>query len=318
MDPETLKRMQIFHPYTIERMERVKDGKIRFVHYTSAENAMNIIRNGEVWMRKSSIMNDFMEIDHGLACLGAAWRSEDSGTTFKETLDKIYDGLAEEVGVLFDGWVPHFKFGTYLASLSEHGDDEDKSGRLSMWRAYGSTCGVGLVLNNHFIFNETDALKAYTNPVAYLDEDGFKEKFEELTRSVSDNCNSLNAYTRDELTAAVFNAFKYAVLCTKHPGFKEEREWRVVYTPAQERSAHISEALVTIDGVPQNIQKILLRNIPEEGLVGIEIPELINRVIVGPTNYPAAISEAFVEALTAANVPEAGRMVWASDIPIRR
>ena len=39
-------------------------------------------------------------------------------------------------------------FDTYLTSISEHRNKEDTFGRLSMWRAYGETTGVALVMNN--------------------------------------------------------------------------------------------------------------------------------------------------------------------------
>jgi hypothetical protein len=39
-----------------------------------------------------------------------------------------------------------FLTGTYLACLSEH-QDEDEHGRLPMWRAYGATTGIALVIN---------------------------------------------------------------------------------------------------------------------------------------------------------------------------
>ncbi|UPK31245.1 hypothetical protein [Bradyrhizobium sp. 195] len=56
-------------------------------YYTSADTAMRILRNGEIWMRKSHLMNDFREIEHGFECL----RGEYSKS--KPSMDALFDGM---------------------------------------------------------------------------------------------------------------------------------------------------------------------------------------------------------------------------------
>ena len=36
---------------------------------------------------------------------------------------------------------------------------------------------------------------------------------------------------RETVSASAFNMLRFAVLCTKHPGFLEEREWRIIASP---------------------------------------------------------------------------------------
>jgi hypothetical protein len=60
--------------------------------------------------------------------------------------------------------------------------------------------------------------------------------------------------------------------------------------------------ICTIGGIPQPVYKIPLRNIPEEDFVGVEIPELLDRIIIGPTEYPDAIQEAFTDLLSTCGV----------------
>jgi len=69
--------------------------------------------------------------------------------------------------------------------------------------------------------------------------------------------------------------------------------------------------------MPQPIYKIPLRNIPEEGFVGAEIPELIDRIIIGPTQYPSAAREAFEYLLEQAGVHDSADRVIVSDLPLR-
>ena len=72
-----------------------------------------------------------------------------------------------------------------------------------------------------------------------------------------------------------------------------------------------------IGGTPQPIYKIPLQNVPEEGLVGVEIPELLERIIIGPTEYPLAIREAFETLLADAGVDDPASLIRVSDLPLR-
>jgi hypothetical protein len=111
--------------------------------------------------------------------------------------------------------------------------------------------------------------------------------------------------------------FAFAAVCTKHPGFVEEMEWRIMHCPTWEISAHLQRAIKVIHGVPQPIYKIPLQSIPNE-LVGIEIPALIDRIIIEPTRDPQPIWEAFKDVLASAGVPSPHEKVHQSSIPLRR
>ena len=99
------KLMQIFHPYALERQSTARLNGTRFVHYTSADVAMNILRKREVWMRKSSCMNDFMEVRHGLSCLLSAYNTSEIGQKFKFTLDSIAPGISSDIERHFNSLV---------------------------------------------------------------------------------------------------------------------------------------------------------------------------------------------------------------------
>ncbi len=98
---------------------------------------------------------------------------------------------------------------------------------------------------------------------------------------------------REAVKQIVFNMFRFAVLCTKHPGFHEEREWRVVASPAMHPTNHATLGVEVIHGTPQTVLKLNLQNHKEKGLVGLAIPELLNRIIIGPCEFPQIISSAF-------------------------
>jgi hypothetical protein len=104
-------------------------------------------------------------------------------------------------------------------------------------------------------------------------------------------------------------------------GFNEEREWRVFHSPSYEPEGKLIYEIQDIGGTPQPIQKVILKDDPDKGIVGIEIPELIDKVIIGPTQYPWMMQEAFAQLLFCAGIQPleaALRRVVVSHIPLRR
>ena len=134
---------------------------------------------------------------------------------------------------------------------------------------------------------------------------------------IEDNIDFVRSLSREALFGCVFHAFKFASICTKHPGFREEKEWRVIYIPEMEKSTLIKKDIEVINGTPQPVHKIPLKDVPEEGLVGIEIPELIDRIIIGPTDYGVAMLEAFRDLLSDAGVENPIDRIHVSSIPLR-
>ena len=311
-----LRLLNIFLPLAMEKFNAARKNNIRFVHYTTADAAMNILRSKEVWMRKTSCMNDYMEVKQGIDCLVKAYHSK-VGEQLQATLNEICSGIADEIANLFDDWIPHFVNDTYIACLSEHKVTEDAHGRLSMWRAYSQSTGVALVLNNAPFLAYVGPSGVYSSPVAYLDDEAFECELQRVVEGIRGNEAFLRGQGRETLVGAVFNAFKCAALCTKHPGFIEEREWRAIYMPLMEKSPRVKICIEAVAGTPQTICKFSLMNSPGDSVSGIELPELLDRIIVGPTKYPEAMFEAFTSLLAGAEVNDPASRVHISGIPLR-
>lgn len=317
LTPDQLRLFEIFHPYSYKRLESLQKKGTQLAHYTSADAGLSIIKSRSVWMRKSSCMSDYSEVHHGYHCLRHAWNGE-AGRRLQTLIEGWFEGINKELVEHFDGWTPSFFADTYLTCVSEHNaDEEDEHGRLSMWRAFGSSVRVAFIFNSKPFFGNSDALKIYSSPVAYMSAMKFEHEFGNLVDRISAEADFLRAQGRDVVKNYLFNAFLFAALCTKHPGFSEEREWRIIYSPKMNASDKMIADIQSMSGVPQPIYKIPLKDIPEVGFVGVEIPALLDRLIIGPTPYPAAVGEAFERALTEAGVENAGRKIFASGIPIR-
>jgi len=108
-----------------------------------------------------------------------------------------------------------------------------------------------------------------------------------------------------------------SIVCLKHEGFHEEKEWRVIHSPKRTPSPFIDSSIEVISGLPQRVYKIHFKNDSASGLTGLEPDEVIDRIIIGPTQFPWVMGEAFVSALRDAGVKDPEKRVFASQIPVR-
>lgn len=295
----------------MKRQSAAKKSDIRFVHYTRADAGIAILRSHEFWMRKSLCMNDYTEGHHGLERLRRAY------PLIKTALESLRSGLFGQTVSCFDSQVLGILSDTYMTCVSEHDAKENDHGRLSMWRAYGGTTGVAFVLKSRPFIEPSNALNAYTSPVEYWSDKEFEQGLREVFSGFEANVDYLRTKSDIELRTYLFHAFRFAILSTKHSGFHEEREWRVIYGPTVEPSSKLKHEIVIIGGVPQPIYKIPLKDVPDEGFVGATIPDLVERVIIGPTQFPMALYEAFVGVMKEAGVVDAEKRVIVSNIPLR-
>lgn len=317
LSPEGHNRLEeAFFPHMARKRARVLNRKLRFVHYTDGEAAQSIIRNKAVWLRSTTCMNDFSEVHHGLGCFARCWNG-DSGKALRSALNKCHSNIDADLNELFERTAGVLVAGSFVACFSEHMPRERAHGRLSMWRAYGNNTSIGLVLNPAPFFLKTNALNAFSSPVAYLDDHDFQRLVGQIAAAAEAQCDIISALTRESVRQLVFNVFRFGILCTKHPAFAEEREWRVTFTPGINASKVLVRNVRTLRGVTQTMFDIPLKNIPTEGLVGIEVPEIIEQVLIGPTQYYDAVREAFWWALHDAGFERPHDMIVRSGVPLR-
>ncbi len=305
---------EIIFPDASQTLSEIKSANTKFAYYTTAETAMKIIRNKEVWLRNATVMNDFSEIGYGLT-LARNGLAGPAGTKFYAAIESVFPDLKAEIETRFHQSESYWRLETYLSCLSLHQSSEDQTGRLSMWRAYGD---VAFIMNNTPFVAESYQLGAYSTPVHYLDQDGFDKHLLSFTEKISANINSLPKFGRKELTVGVLNWIFLAAIGIKHPGFSEEREWRIYFHPTDDEHPVLTRRTEIVRGIPQPIWAIPLRHDPDNGLFGADIPSLLDRIIIGPTAYPFVSAGAFTQLLSEAGVEDAASKVVVSDIPLRR
>jgi Protein of unknown function (DUF2971) len=303
---------EIFHPKAAEEETRILKNDVRFVHYTRAENALQILRDKQLWMRKTKCMADFTEVEHGLNCLLNAYNRTESGKRFQLTLNSIFDGFSKRIEDLFNNWIPAIKFDTFITCFSEHTKKQDTFGRLSMWRAYAANTGVAIVINSSAFQIPANPLKIFLSPVAYLSDADLPPELDRVTNNISTNGDFIKEQGAETSLAYVMRMLRYGSVSIKNPCFLEEKEWRLVYSPSLDPSQFMSmsKSHEPIQGVPQVIYKIPLQGIP-----GVETSSFIDRIIIGPTQYPEALRETFTDLLKGLGVDKPN--VYPSNIPLR-
>ena len=193
---------------------------LRFVHYTSADAALKIIRSKRVWMRNTMCMSDYREVQHGFDMIAKFFADEPKKNQFIKALDVCAPGAAAEAISRFNNWWSDIRRNTYIASISEHDTREDFHGRLSMWRAFGGeTPRVAIVLNIPWLSSGGDALHLLFSPVAYLTQDQTHAVICEVIDNIGKNHDFLHSIDHERIIETVFTMLLAAVTCLKHEGF---------------------------------------------------------------------------------------------------
>jgi hypothetical protein len=320
---ESMRIMGIMMPYALKQMRAMYErtpGQThgRFVHYTTAEAALNIIRTKRFWLRNTNCMADYREVQHGFDIFNRYFLDATKHKVFVDAFDACNPGVANEAIAAFDNWWRDIRFNTYIACVSEHQDSEDQNGRLSMWRAFGGTgTRVGIVLRIPYISISGASLALNFSPVAYLSEPGAHSIIDEVIANVRANRDYLRTLKREFFVQLVFQMFVSGIVCLKHEGFYEELEWRAIYTPSRWSSPLMTSSTEVVAGVPQIVYKVPLDGTASPLIADLDFGQVFDRLVVGPTPYPWPIYGAFVEALRSAGVANADERVLVSGIPIR-
>lgn len=310
--------MGIFMPYAAAKNKAAIDQNIRFVHYTSVTAGLEIIKTKRLWMRSTTCMSDYREVQHGFDTLNRYFGDPKSRDAFLQAVNGCAAGAAEEAINLFDQWWSNTQLQTYISCMSEHDDGEDLHGRLSMWRAFGRTSTrIALVVKLPLNSGAAIPLNLVFSPVAYFSDERLRREIQMVVENIRANQGFLQTLERPRLVGIVFNMLVNAVVCLKHEGFLEEREWRAIYSPKRNPSKLVETATEVVDGVPQLIYKLPLDSSVSADLAPLDVAALFDRIILGPSQYSWAMYEAYVDALTAAGVKDASARVFASGIPVR-
>jgi hypothetical protein len=307
-ESELTKFEQIFYSYVNERKQDLLNSNSSYIHYTSAESAIKIIESKELWLRDSHCMNDFNEVYYGKTLIKKIMSDQHFIEQMKNHLNDVHPELFNFFKTHFDTSFDQVCLPAYFCSISEHPKDERDYGRLSMWRAYGC---AGIVFD--VPIDPIRDLPIQFLPVVYTTENGLKELLLSSLKLLSENSQFLNAYAFDELTDLLMFTLRTWAVSIKHPGFREEKEWRLVFFPKLFTENHLKFDTTVIKGIPQFIFKFPLERSEQFS----QAYNLLDGVLIGPTQYGLAMHGAFTAKLALAGLEKPGSRVILSDIPLR-
>ncbi|ODP37352.1 DUF2971 domain-containing protein [Sphingomonas turrisvirgatae] len=295
---------------------------VKFAHYTSAQVAMDIIKAPDedrcLWLRNAMLMNDFSEIEYGQQLLRLSLTNEQLRNRLIEACNDIHEGILGAFRMI-DQEVYAIKRSTYLLSLALHKGAELHQGKLSMWRAYGGDTNVCILLNPEAFMTPQSAYDAVIAPVDYGGPGKFVEGVAAIVETMIANRDALRQIDPETVKTNLKYALDVMILSTKHPGFEEENEWRVInraqLTPAPNSPP---SKIVSVNGIVQKVFYLPMKNIPEHDVANADINTLLFKILIGETPNPDLVWEGFVTLLAENGIQNPVDKVIACNIPLRR
>ncbi len=244
-----------------------------------------MLANDEIWFSNPLLMNDLEELRFGInlgvqeflssEAIRGACRSDARHRRLINAYQDYYNNL-DQVDA----------FDTYALCFTEH-DRDNYDGLLSMWRGYGGFGkGAALVIDTSsipMIESSPFAVSRVRYGTAEDRRQWLEAKLAQFAQilaqsQIQDDQLYVAAY-------AIFERIKLFALFTKHSGFAEEREWRVVYLKDRDKDGRLHSMLDYFIS-PTGIEpKLKFKVGPIDGVTGDELSlsEIIDRIIVGPS-----------------------------------
>jgi Protein of unknown function (DUF2971) len=288
-------------------------------HYTSLDVLEKILKLDEIWLSNPLFMNDLEEVMFGInwgigrfkesKTIRAALHSETRHKIFTDSLDHIKGNYVQE-------HLPD----TYVFCFSEQAP-ENKDGLLSMWRGYGSN-GHGAAI----LFDTSKLYPVEDSPLilAKVHYGRYDERLNWFDKTASKFADIL---TRSQIpddkvamaSIGLFERLKLFALFTKHHGFKEENEWRVVYLSDRDTDKRLTSKRHYLNG-PRGVEpKLRLKIAPMAGVIGpdLSLDKVIASILLGPSISGPLAVKSVERMLEVIGKPELKSRLFASSIPFR-
>jgi len=261
-------------------------------HYTTVQTLEKILTSNELWFSNPLFMNDLEEVRFGILQGNAlamesqeilkACNSAERGQYFRHYFNHYFSRFDMEH--LID---------TYVFCMSEH-EPSDNDGLLSMWRGYGANGNGAAIVFDTAQINALESSPMIIANVAYATTD---DRLAWLKKTVSRFAEILERsdIPNDKLHLAAYSLFeriKLFALFSKHQGFKEEREWRVVYMPDRDADKKLASMFNYAIGVRGVQPKLRFKILPVEGVTAadLSLTKITDRIILGPSvSSPLAV-----------------------------
>jgi len=288
-------------------------------HYTSLEAVESILKTDEIWFSNPLFMNDMEEVRFGLVHCAQALRESKVIREAVGTDDRYTRFITS-----FDHFIAYFEqqflLDTYVFCLTEQ-ELNNTDGLLSMWRGYGGN-GKGAAL----VF-DTSKLTTYDGSPLIIAKVQYGSSDERLTwtRSAAKKLSDIitgNLIPDDKvhlIAFALFERLKLFALFSKHHGFKEENEWRVVYMKDRDLDNKLGVMFHYANG-PKGVEpKLRFKIAPIEGVTAsdLSLNKILASILLGPSTSSPLAKRSIERMLEVIGKPELKERLIASSIPFR-
>ena len=292
-------------------------GEVLLAHYTTAHAACEIIRSSELWLTNLRRMNDIHEIQYGVGLVNQYFDGPEAARrrSFFATV-----GLPDwpEFAESLNNPLWSLRHETFVSCLSEHPITGEENGRLSMWRGYGHNESAALLINPRVFDTITDHLGVFSLKVRYWEIDQLSKKLDYVQDSVLRLGIDVIRIHSEVLHAWLRHFFTLLPLSLKHPGFREEQEWRIFHTADHNKKTVVKTRVQSVGGVPQIVKVLPLEDYSSQGGPDISIQSIYAGAIVGPTDSQLLVAEAIDHLLREKGVDDPEMIATLSLIPFRR
>ena len=300
-------------------MDRLTNDPPLLAHYTSIRAIESILSSDEVWFSNPLFMNDLQEMRFGLN-LGSRLFSDTALLKHAGGTDERASLLQHAYSAYFQNFDNQGAFDTYVFCLSEH-DGSNMDGRLSMWRSYGQH-GSGAAL----VFDTAKLTMVPSSPllIAKVAYGSDEHRSEQLTRLLGQwaGITEQVALPNDKLHIAAscaFAAIRAFALTTKHRGFSEEAEWRVIYYPERDTDGALKPFLgyqIGERGVEPKL-RYPIGHIANVSAPDLALDRLLHKIILGPSISSPLAKRGVQRMLESIKKPNFIERLHTSGIPLR-
>jgi hypothetical protein len=279
----------------------------------------SILSVDEIWFSNPLFMNDLQEMRFGLN-LGSRIFSNTELLKQAGGTDARISILQQAFSQFYRNFDDEGAFDTYVFCLSEH-DKSNMDGLLSMWRGYGQH-GDGAAL----VFDAAKLTMVPSSPliiakVSYGSDEDRSRQLEELLRQWAGISEQI-ALPDEKLYLAAscaLSVIKTFALTTKHRGFSEEAEWRVIYYPERDSTDALKQFLgyhIGERGIEPKL-RYPIGHIPNVSAPDLALDRLLHKIILGPSISSLLAKKGFQRMLESIKKPNLIARLHTSGIPLR-
>jgi Protein of unknown function (DUF2971) len=288
-------------------------------HYTTIAVLESILKKDQIWFSNPLFMNDKEEVVYGVNTGANFFLTSPEIRAACKTTER-YLALIQSFRAYYADFFYKHILEMYVLCFSKH-QPENNDGLLSMWRAYGGNGnGAAIVLDTAKLSQRQESpliIDKVHYGTAEKRNQFLKEKVLLFAKIVSE------ADILDEklwIGAHVFfERIKLFGVFTKHIGFEEEQEWRVVYMRERDQDKAFEDMfsyLLGSRGAEPRL-KLQINKIPDLALNNLKFSDLVDRIILGPSVSSPLARSAVEKMLAEIKKPELKERIIASSIPLR-